>query len=467
LASPVERCRHLEALAGGLKSIYMLHAGEDLVVQFVSWVPGAFESMEAELLEYAEEHLLRSSKNVSAKHMAHQASVDITRDLIRLRQSPTTPQSPYDLHGMDDMWPADSMVRLGHFSTSAQSQCETDDSWPADSVSTESSTPSSGLLSLAASMLEVMTSKDLKCRSAQRSKDAAIADISAIPLDQRSQIVPAVLLETPAGNLPEPAPAILEAVPPQRIPAVLPGVLKLLPPDVVPDVPDVVGTVVAAPRADEPRELATAIFLAVPPKPIANMLPGALKPRKVAFEEFDSGWGTLQSKLQMDGMNSAVCSGEWTAERMDPFQPEDSAQGTAPCQPYAPTPRAEEAQHRIDAILPDTAFAAKPATVERWSQQEAEVVDDDDPAELVERARQHFKRSILADASEQNLSGSSGSPTPSAVMTGGCTPPARWELKSKPSTVERWLSQQAEFSESGDDDMSQASHVLCCAACSE
>jgi hypothetical protein len=53
LASPVERRRHLEALAGGLKSIYMLHAEEDLVVQFASWVQGAFEGMEAKLLESA------------------------------------------------------------------------------------------------------------------------------------------------------------------------------------------------------------------------------------------------------------------------------------------------------------------------------------------------------------------------------------------------------------------------------
>jgi hypothetical protein len=71
LVSPVERRRHLEALAGGLKSIYMLHAEEDLLVQFASWVPGAFEGMEVELLEYTEEHLLRSSNSESAKHMAH------------------------------------------------------------------------------------------------------------------------------------------------------------------------------------------------------------------------------------------------------------------------------------------------------------------------------------------------------------------------------------------------------------
>ena len=100
--------------------------------------------MEAELLEYAEEHLLRSYKNVSAKHMAHQASVDISGELIRLRQFPTIPQGPHDLLGMDDIWPSDSMNRLGPFSTSARSQCETDDSWPADSVwprlCTESST---------------------------------------------------------------------------------------------------------------------------------------------------------------------------------------------------------------------------------------------------------------------------------------------------------------------------------------
>jgi len=79
-------------------------------------------------------------------------------------------------------------------------------------------------------------------------------------------------------------------------------------------------------------------------------------------------------------------------------------------------------------------------------------VDDDDPAELMDFARQHFKRSILADASEQNLSGSCRSPTASesAAMSGGCTPPA-WKLKSKPSTIQRWLREQAEFSESGDD----------------
>jgi hypothetical protein len=321
LASPVERRRHH---AGGLKSIYMLHAEEDLVVQFASWVPGAFEGMEAELLEYTEEHLLRSSNSVSAKHMAHLTGVDISGELIRLRQSPTTPQSPYDLHGMDDMWPSDSMIRRDHFSTSAQSQCETDDSWPADSVSTESSTLSSGLLSLAASMVEGFEVS----RSARRSKDAdaAIGVVSAMPLDQLSQIVPAVLLAIPAGNVIELEPAILEAVSPQRIPVVLPGIHKLQLPDVM---QDVVSTVVEALPADELPELTAAILLAVPPKPIANRLQGALKPRKVAFEEFDSGWGTLQ----MGVMNSAVCSGELTVERMDPFEPEDSAEKSheAPC----------------------------------------------------------------------------------------------------------------------------------------
>ena len=79
LVSPVERRRHLEAVAVGLKAIYMLHAREDLVVNFVSVLPGAFEGMEAELLEYAEEHLLRSSYNASDAHLAHQTSVDISR----------------------------------------------------------------------------------------------------------------------------------------------------------------------------------------------------------------------------------------------------------------------------------------------------------------------------------------------------------------------------------------------------
>ena len=203
--SPVERRRHLEAVAGGLKSIYMLRAEEHLVVEFASWLPGAFEGMEAELLEYAEEHLLRSSNNASATHLAHQASVDISRELLRLDQFPT----------------------------SAQSQYETDDRWPSDSGSTgESSTLSSGLLSFAASLVE---SAEVS-RSAQRSRDAAIAVVSAAPLDQLVQIVPAMLLALPEETLLELAPAILLAVPCNQITKVLPGTLKLLPPDVVQDV---------------------------------------------------------------------------------------------------------------------------------------------------------------------------------------------------------------------------------------
>ena len=172
LASPVERRRHH---AGGLKSIYMLHAGVGLVVKFASWVHGAFEGMEDELLEYADEHLLRSSDNNSAAHLAHQTNVEITRELIRLRRFPTTPVSPYDLHGMDDVWPSDSMSRFDHFWTSAQSQCETDHSWPADSVSTESSELSSSLLSLAASMVDAFEVS----RGIQRSRDAATAVASS------------------------------------------------------------------------------------------------------------------------------------------------------------------------------------------------------------------------------------------------------------------------------------------------
>ena len=141
------------------------------MVKFASWVHGAFEGMEDELLEYAEEHLLQSSDSMSAAHLAHQTSVDISRELIRLRQYPTTPVSPYDLHGMDDMRSSDSMIRLDHFSTSAQSQCETDHSWPADSVSTESSELSSGLLSLAASMVEAFEVS----RGIQLSRGAATA----------------------------------------------------------------------------------------------------------------------------------------------------------------------------------------------------------------------------------------------------------------------------------------------------
>jgi hypothetical protein len=87
VASPVDRRRHLEALAGGLKSIYMLHAEEDLLVQFASWLSGAFEGMEAELREFAEEHLLRS-KNVSAKHMAHQQRPKQTFPGIRALPAP-------------------------------------------------------------------------------------------------------------------------------------------------------------------------------------------------------------------------------------------------------------------------------------------------------------------------------------------------------------------------------------------
>jgi hypothetical protein len=50
---------------------------------------------------------------------------------------------------------------------------------------------------------------------------------------------------------------------------------------------------------------------------------GALQPREVASEEFDSGWDTSQ----MGSMNSARCSGQFTVERTDPFQrPEDSAE---------------------------------------------------------------------------------------------------------------------------------------------
>ena len=146
----------------------------------------------------------------------------------------------------------------------------------------------------------------------------------------------------------------------------------------------------------------------------------------------------------------------WDITSAQPVPPKERLRASR-----TPTPGAEEAQHRIDATPPGTAFAAKPAAVERWLQQEADVVDDDNPAELMERARQHFQRSILADASEQNSSGSCGSPaaSESAVMTGGCTPPARWELKSKPSTIERWQREQAKFSESGND-MSQASQCL-------
>jgi hypothetical protein len=142
MASPVDRRRHLEALAGGLKSIYMLHAGEDLVVQFASWISGAFEGMEAELREFAGEHVLRSGRsNASVTHLAHQASV--SRELPGLR----------------------------HFTTSPLGQYGTDDRWPADSASTDSSTPSLGLLSYAASIVDAMTMS----RGVQQSRDAAIA----------------------------------------------------------------------------------------------------------------------------------------------------------------------------------------------------------------------------------------------------------------------------------------------------
>jgi hypothetical protein len=219
VASPVDRRRHLEALAGGLKSIYMLHAGEDLVVQFASWLSGAFDGMEAELREFAEEHVLRSGRSsASVTHLAHQASV--SRELLGLRH-------------------LDSFSQYG-----------TDDRWPADSESTDSvsSTPSLGLLAYAASIVEGMT----MWRSVQQSRDAAIAVVSAMPLDRLAQITPAMLLALPAETLPELAPAVLLAVPSNQITKVLQGALKLLPPDVA---PDVVSAVVAALQANEPAIL--------------------------------------------------------------------------------------------------------------------------------------------------------------------------------------------------------------------
>jgi hypothetical protein len=125
-----------------IKSIYMLHAGEDLVVQFASWISGAFEGMEAELREFAEEHVLRSGRsNASVTHLAHQASV--SRELLGLRHLDSFSQ-----YGTDDRWPADS-----------------------ESYDSVSSTPSLGLLAYAASIVDAMTMS----RGVQHSRDAAIA----------------------------------------------------------------------------------------------------------------------------------------------------------------------------------------------------------------------------------------------------------------------------------------------------
>jgi hypothetical protein len=212
LASPVERCRHLEALAGGLKSIYMLHAGEDLVVKFVSWLSSAFEGMEAELLEYADEHLLRSSNSGSATRLAHQTSVDISRELIRLREVRRTPVSP---NGMADIGPSDFI---------GADSVRTDSSTLSSGLlsRTDSSTLSSGLLSLAASIVEAMAMS----RSAQQSRHA-IAVVSAVPLDQLSQsnATTPLVAALPADGLPELAPAILSTT------NAKPGTRGLLPPN--------------------------------------------------------------------------------------------------------------------------------------------------------------------------------------------------------------------------------------------
>ena len=99
-------------------------------------------------------------------------------------------------------------------------------------------------------------------------------------------------------------------MPPNRIAKVLPGTLTLL-------LPDAVSAVVAAALpAEELPELAPAILSgpsAVPPMPIAALLPSGLKLREDTFEGLDlgSGWGTLQ----IGRVSSAVCSGQQTVER--------------------------------------------------------------------------------------------------------------------------------------------------------
>jgi hypothetical protein len=131
----------------------MLHVGVGLAVKFASWVHGAFEGMEVELLEYAEEHLLRSSdKHVRRASGSPNQRQHLTK-LIRLRQFLATLVSPYDMP-----WTA----MTGGLPTRSRSEL------------------SSGLLSYAASMVEAFEVS----RGVQRSRDAAIAVASAVPLDQ-------------------------------------------------------------------------------------------------------------------------------------------------------------------------------------------------------------------------------------------------------------------------------------------
>jgi hypothetical protein len=243
-ASPVERRLFHEAVAGGLRSIYMLHAADGLVVQFASWNgPGAFHGVEAELGEYADAHVVNVSVTAPKTDLV-QASLDIAVAMIRLDHFPMLPNA----------------LDRSHCSSVCSSR----------SSSTESSV--SSLISFAESTMHL----------AQKSNryhvlGKATADIvSALPLHHVTEVLPRILEALPMETLADLAPAVLLAVPPELIAAVLPATIELLPPTIA-IVPSVVRTVVAALPMEQLAHLLPAVLLAVPPELIGTVLPGALE----------------------------------------------------------------------------------------------------------------------------------------------------------------------------------------------
>jgi hypothetical protein len=240
-ASPVERRLLNEAVAGGLRSIYMLHAADGLVVQFASWMgPCAFRGMEAELLEFADAHVLNVPQNVPPTDVA-QVILEIATAMKRLDQFQLR-SSPAGSSTASAGWEqptasSDSISSLMNFADSLIHSVE----------------HSSRLQLLGGEIADIFLNL-----GKQRLPEVATHMLAAIPKDKLADLAPAVLL----------------AVPPELIATVLPAALELLPATVV---PAIVRTVVASLPLDKLADLAPAVLLAVPPELIATVLPAALE----------------------------------------------------------------------------------------------------------------------------------------------------------------------------------------------
>lgn len=237
VASVAEIRRAVDARARGVQSTFMLHAAEDLIVEFLSWgQPNMLFGLEAALMEYVATHVVGAP---ATKY------VDLTNtSLLELFELLTAAPDP-------SSWDPFNSAERGLCATAACMQS------PLSAIVLESPAKKGAIAAIISELPAVVLESILAqiiphvfhalpheqiatrilhvVRSSSRVIRTVLpAALEALSEDLAPLVVTAVLKALPAESLPDIAPSLLRAVPAKLIASVLPAALQALPTDIVP-----------------------------------------------------------------------------------------------------------------------------------------------------------------------------------------------------------------------------------------